>query len=135
MESYFPEHLNRDLLIADWQYDATEAPVETSSIFQSAGYDCLLCPRDKGIPQLRTVISTVKEQHLDGYLHTTWHTLSKGFRYVLLAGVGGFENLDGYDRLAAAVNAASLLRRVLPCGGDYEKAGWNKVQIGEGIWY
>ena len=50
-----------------------------------------------------------------GYLHTTWHTLSKGFRYVLLADVGGFENLDGYDRLAAAANAASLLRKVLPC--------------------
>ena len=47
VESYFPEHLSRDILIADWQYDATEAPVETSSIFQSAGYDCLLCPRDK----------------------------------------------------------------------------------------
>ena len=134
IEAYFLEHLSRDILIADWQYKSPEAPVETASVFQNAGFDCLLCPWDKDVPQLRAVISTVKEQHLDGYLHTTWHTLSKGFRYVLLAGVGGFESIDGYDRSAATANAAALLRKVLPCEGDYEKAGWARHQVGE-IWY
>ncbi len=133
-EAYLLEHLSRDLLIADWQYNAPHAPVETAAVFRAAGFDCLLCPWDKGVPQLQAVVSTIKEQALSGLLHTTWHTLSRGYRYVLLAGVGGFEGIDSYDKLAASSNAASLVRRVMPCGGDYEKAGWSKRQIGE-IWY
>ena len=135
IEAYFLEHLSRDILIADWQYKAPEAPVETASIFQNAGFDCLLCPWDKGIPQLQAVISTVKEQGLDGYLHTTWHTFPKGVALALLAGVSGFEDLDGYTRPVATSNAAALTRRAFPCGGDYERAGWRAVQIGEDMWY
>jgi hypothetical protein len=127
--------LSREVLIADWQYDATVAPVETASVFQAAGFDCLLCPWDKGTAQLNAVLSTAREASLSGYLHTTWHTLSKGYRYVLLAGVGGFEDISTYSRLTASTNAATLLRKVMPCGGVYEKAGWSRVQIGESIWY
>ena len=134
-EEYMLSRLSREVLIADWQYDATVAPVETASVFQAAGFDGLLCPWDKGTAQLNAVLSTVREKSLAGYLHTTWHTLSRGYRYILLAGVGGFEDISTYSRLAASTNAATLLRKVMPCGGVYEKAGWSRVQIGDGIWY
>ncbi|MBQ8432553.1 MAG: family 20 glycosylhydrolase [Clostridia bacterium] len=134
VEAYLLEHLSHDILLADWQYDATEAPVETVSVFQAAGFDCLLCPWDRGVPQLRAVISTTQEQKLTGFLHTTWHTLSKGLYCTLLAGVGGFESIEDYGMLPARTRSAALLRRVMPCGGDYEKAGWSRHQVGE-IWY
>ena len=28
----------KDILIADWQYDARQAPVETASVFKRAGW-------------------------------------------------------------------------------------------------
>jgi hypothetical protein len=133
-EAYMLARLSRDLLIADWQYDAMQAPVETVSVFQNAGFDCILCPWDRGEVQLRAAMRTVKEQALTGYLHTTWHTLTKGIHLTLLAGVGGFESIDQYQKLQARTNTATLLRKVMPCGGIYERAGWSQKQV-DSIWY
>ena len=130
VEKYLLEHLDKRVVIADWQYDAQQAPIETASVFTSAGFDCILCPWDRGRAQLNAALATVKGERLDGYMHTTWHTLSKGTPYVLLAGVGGFEDIENYKTLAALTNTASLLRKVMASGGNYERAGWAKKQIG-----
>ena len=117
------QRLNKDLIFADWQYDATEAPVETASVFKKAGFDCLLCPWDRGIKQMSAVISTVKDQELMGFLHTTWHTLSEGMPYVLYASIGGFEEFKEISR----TYVASFLRKVMFVDGDYSKSGWGKI--------
>ena len=132
-EAYMLEHLSKDLVIADWQYDAKETPVETAAVFSSAGFECLLCPWDRGVPQMNSVISTVSEQSLMGFIHTTWHTLSKGMPYVALAAVGGFESIDKYRTTQIRMYAAALLRKVMPAKGDYTKAGWSKIQVGS-LW-
>lgn len=129
VEEYMLKRLSRDLIIADWQYDAVQAPVETASVFAQAGFDCLLCPWDRGKAQMSAVFSTVKDQSLMGFLHTTWHTLSKGMPYVTRAAIQGFENVD----ISATTYTAALLRRVMPIGGDYTKAGWSKIQV-DSLW-
>lgn len=132
-EAYMIGRLSNNLVIADWQYDAMQAPVETATVFTQAGFDCLLCPWDRGVTQMRAVISTVKERSLAGFLHTTWHTLSKGMPYVTLAAIGGFESIDKGDMTQIYTNTASLLRKVLPADGDYEKSGWSKIQV-DSLW-
>lgn len=129
-ERYMLERLHRDLVIADWQYDAPQAPVETASVFARAGFDCLLCPWDRSEAKMNAVCSTVKQEALWGLLHTTWHTLSNGMPYVTRAGVEGWECTDGVGAVAIHTQTATLLRKVMPIGGDYEKAGWGKFQIG-----
>ena len=129
VEQYMLKRLSRDLIIADWQYDAVQAPVETASAFAQAGFDCLLCPWDRGKAQMSAVFSTVKDQSLMGFLHTTWHTLSKGMPYVTRAAIKGFENVD----ISATTYTAALLRKVMPIGGDYTKAGWSKIQV-DSLW-
>lgn len=121
--------LSRDVIIADWQYDATEAPVETAFVFRDAGFDTLLCPWDRAVDKLNSCLSTVKDARLYGLLHTTWHTLSKGMPYVMLAALGGFESIEGIRASRVASKAASLLRKVYFADGDYEKSGWAKSQI------
>ncbi len=133
VERYLLEHLCRDVIIADWQYDAIQAPIETVNTFKQAGFDCLLCPWDKGIAQTSSAFSTIKEQTLMGVLHTTWHTLSKGMPYVTLAAVGGFENIDKCKMPPIRTYSAALLRKVMPTNGDYAKAGWSKIQI-DNLW-
>lgn len=132
-ERYTLNRLNKDVLIADWQYNAEQVPVETASVFTQAGFDCLLCPWDRGSSQTCAVISTVKEQSLAGFLHTTWHTLSKGMPYVAFVAVGGFENIDKNQFKNMRLHTAVLLRKVMPIDGDYAKAGWSKIQV-DSLW-
>ncbi len=129
IEQYMLERLHRSVVMADWQYDAVQAPVETAAVFRRAGFDCMLCPWDRGPEQMRAVIETVKAESLMGVLHTTWHTLSKGMPYVATAARGCFESLENFNRLSARTNTATLLRRVMPSGGEYAKSGWSRIQI------
>ncbi len=126
---YFLSRLSRDVVIADWQYDCVEFPVETSSVFQNAGFTCLLCPWDRGKAQTTAVLSTIKTQKLNGLLHTTWHTLSRGMPYVTAAAVGCFEDIENRTFDELRTGSAALLRKVMPVCGDYAKAGFSKFQV------
>ncbi len=127
-EQYMLTHLSRDIIIADWQYDAPEAPVETAFVFHEEGFDTMLCPWDRSVPKLNSCLSTVKNEHLYGLIHTTWNTLSKGMPYVMLAAVGSFEKTEGIRASHFAPNAASLVRKVYFVDGDHEKAGWSNFR-------
>ncbi len=122
---YMLSRLSRDIVIADWQYDATEAPVQTASVFTEAGFDCLLCPWDRGNKHMNAMIETVKAQSLMGFMHTTWHTLSTGMPFVTAAAVGGFDSF----KVLCGTYTAALYRKVMFVDGDYTKAGWSKKQI------
>ena len=76
---------------------------------------------------MNAALSTVKDQVLCGLLHTTWHTLTNGMPYVAMAAAGCFGEEGVRKRLTAT---AALLRKVMPIGGDYQKAGWSKNQVG-----
>ena len=132
-EQYMLKRLSKDLIIADWQYDAVQSPVETAATFSQENFECLLCPWDRGFPQMRAVISTVKEQSLVGFLHTTWHTLSRGMPYVTLAAISSFESIDKCEMTQTRTYTAALLRKVMPTGSDYAKAGWSKIQV-DNLW-
>ena len=122
---YMLSRLDRNIIIADWQYDATEAPVETAAVFANAGFDCLLCPWDRGNKNMRAMISTAKDQALMGIMHTTWHTLSIGMPFVTCAAVGSFDSF----KVIEGTYTAALYRKVMFVDGDYTKAGWSKKQI------
>ncbi len=128
-EAYMLERLCKDLIIADWQYDAKQSPVETAEVFTRASFDCLLCPWDRGVPQMSSVVSTVSEQSLMGFMHTTWHTLASGTLYVALAAVMGFDGIGVCTMREVRANSAALLRKVMLAEGDYEKAGWSRREI------
>jgi len=132
-EKYMLDRLSRDIVIADWQYDAVQSPVETASTFMKAGFDCLLCPWDRGVAQMNSVISTIKEQTLKGFLHTTWHTLSNGMSYITLMAARGFDKCECSKDIRMNTYTAALLRKVLPAEGDYSRSGWSKIQVGD-LW-
>ena len=126
---YLLSRLGKDIVIADWQYNSVEFPLETASVFQKAGFNCLLCPWDRGKAQTTAALSTIKTQKLNGLLHTTWHTLSSGMPYVTVAAVGCFEDIENRTLDELQTGSAALLRKVMPSCGDYAKAGWSKIQV------
>ena len=129
-EAYMLERLDKNIVIADWQYHATEAPVETTAVFTKAGFRCLICPWDRSTGKLTACLETAKQECLMGVLHTTWHTLSLGMPYVIMAAEGCYDG--GLRKKASSIyktTTASLLRKVYPVEGDYHKAGWSKEQL------
>jgi hypothetical protein len=130
VEEYLLSRLDKEIIIADWQYDAKYFPVETASVFTDAGFDCMLCPWDTGSSVVEACIMTARDKSLMGIMHTTWHTLSSGMHYVLLSAVKSFDSECDFDSTRARTYSATLLRKVMPSGGDYQRSGWSRHQIG-----
>ena len=131
LEQMILSALDRNIIIADWQYSVRESPVETALIFKEAGFDTVICPWDRTCGDSVTpCVDTAKKHGLFGVMHTTWNTLSKGMPDVAKTAFEAWT--DGrYDNLFAffVTNTAKILRRVYPVNGDYEKAGWSKKQV------
>lgn len=126
------KRLSKRILVADWQYDAPHAPVETVSVFQRAGFKTVLCPWDRGQREVSAAVKTAYDEGLCGILHTTWHTLSCGIFRTVQAAVESFEGArEREDTRFYRLGCARILRRVQPAGGEYRRAGWAKKQVGE----
>ncbi len=124
-EAYMLQRLDRRIIIADWQYDAKYAPVETSAVFTRAGFDCMICPWDRSVENVRACIGTAVADGLAGMIHTTWHTLSTGTPQAALSAVSCFEQEPPLDHYACA----ELMRKANFVAGGYRRAGWGKWQI------
>ena len=107
--------------------------METAAVFTRAGFDCMLCPWDRGPKPMQACTKTAKDDALFGLLHTTWHTLSKGITYVSLAAKGCFEDISDINYASICTATAALLRKIFPANGDYRKAGFAKKQI-DTVW-
>ena len=129
--NYFISRLDKSLVIADWQYNSNEAPVETAFVFLEAGFDTLICPWDRSLPRLNSCVKTAKENNMFGIIHTTWHTLSFGAPFILLASVNCFEDNPDYDSYKSQTYSAALMRKVMPSEGAYERSGWSKRQTND----
>lgn len=128
-EQFMVGLLDKRILIADWHYTATEAPVESYEVFKKAGFDSVMCPWDRGVTQMLAITETIKQNDLFGLLHTTWHTLTTGMYAVSLAAIECFGSFGTRSRTGLRTHTAELWRKVLPVEGDYEMAGWKIHQI------
>lgn len=128
------EKLDRNCVIADWQYNVSEAPVETALVFKEAGFDVMLCPWDElcNPRSIDACCDTVIDNNLFGVMHTTWHTLTFGMPDVTKCSELslGIKNPDNSHRYYGP-RTASLLRKVYFVDGDYEKSGWAQYEIKE----
>lgn len=132
--SFMLSKLDKNVLLADWQYDACRFPVETSLYLKEKGFSVLLCPWDRGMNRTNACLETAKIHGLDGILHTTWHTLSSGMPYVAKTARGcflpaGAKDMRDENQAFHFNKTAEILRKVYPCGGDYRKSGWSKKEI------
>ena len=126
--------LDRNIIIADWQYNVKESPVETALIFKNAGFDTILCPWDftAGCDSVSPCADTAIKYGLFGLMHTTWNTLSVGMRDVSKAAFKAWSaDSMTLPHSFFATNTAKIMRKVYPVNGDYTKAGWAKKQIAE----
>ncbi len=131
-EKFFLEHLDKRMVIGDWQYTCPCYPVETSKIFVDAGFDVLICPWDRGWKQIKACVDTAMDG-LYGIMHTTWHTINNGYPYLNYVservwGVKEAEDLEDVHTYQYC-KTATVLRKAYSINGNYEKTGFGEKQI------
>lgn len=124
--------LNKNIIIADWQYGRYHENWKTSEKFKNYGFNTVCCPWDNK-DNIDSAIRTVKEYCLFGIIHTTWHSLFKGFSEMVYAGVVsyGAENKNLSD--IRSFYCAHLARMAMTSNGEYEKCGWSEKMTGPGL--
>lgn len=126
-------HLNKNIIIADWQYSLTCQQWKSAQMLSSKGFDIICCPWDN-IENAKSAIDTVQSLNLYGIMHTTWHTLFSGFPAMVFSGKSSW-NKSAYmiHKKEGYHYCASIVRKVCPANGDYEKAGWSEKMTGPGL--
>ncbi len=126
-EEYMLERVDRSIIIADWQYNCRQYPVETALTLQKHGFQVLLCPWDRSYDSEISCLETVKKHSLCGIMHTTWHTLSKHLPNITGVAVSSWGETDFR---ALPYKTAALMRKTYFVDGNYTRAGWAKQEIG-----
>ena len=126
------KNLDRNIIIADWQYRLHNETWKTSKNLKDNNFDVVCCPWDNRT-NITEALNTVNSNKLFGIIHTTWHTLYSGFREMIYAGTVSYgtrkENPDDILRFYCA----SIARKALPSYGEYEKCGWSEKMTGPGL--
>ncbi len=131
---YMLSLLSKDVIMADWQYDCPHSPVETALFLKESGFTTMLCPWDVSLQKSDACVNTVKENELYGLIHTTWHTLSSGMMYVGKVARSFYndgEDSRDHDHPLHLTHMAEILRKAYFANGDYHKAGWSKIEVGD----
>lgn len=124
------DSLSRDIVIADWHYDVTKGDVSTLGHFRERGFETLACPWNSP-GNIRTLARAAAENQGAGLLMTTWHHLAQSIPTMAYAAncawskdqvALGMRQCD-WSLMRAAT--ATLLRKLVPPGGQFDRAGWN----------
>lgn len=131
-QDFMLSQLDKNIILADWQYYCKTAPVETSLVFKKAGFNVLLCPSDNGALAVNSCVDTVKTEKMYGVMQTTWHTLALGTPNVGKTACDCWnEQLKGDtdDFGFYRSHSAGVMRKTNFARGKYKKTGWSKVQV------
>ncbi len=129
------EGLEKDIIIADWQYNITADSWQSSKLLEGKGFDVICCPW-QGDDNLNSAIKTVSDDKHFGAMKTTWNTLFErgdGIPALMYFGLGtyGDSTFEKYKNrvyfIAERVHVA--FRKTSPELVPYEDCGWRKNNV------
>ena len=129
IQEIFINKLTRSVIIADWQYNAVNYPLETSLFFKENGFEVLACPWDRSDENIKIISETVKNNDLLGVIHTTWNTLESqnGARRMASAAAAYWQEDSEVVSLEwARVELSAVMRKIDFPNGDYINSGWKR---------
>ncbi len=119
------EKFPKGAIICDWQYFVKQPPFKSSEYFVSNNILTAVCPwlDQTGV---RSAVETLKQLNTYAYIQTTWNRV-----FSLGSLIGIFESyyqMFEVDKRAGKIgsylNDATMLRKICPPKGKYERAGW-----------
>lgn len=126
------DRISKKIVIADWHYGVTKGDVPTLALFKEKGFDTLACPWNLA-GNIRTLARGAKANG-SGYLMTTWHHLAQSIPLLpLVAACTWSKNetapdLRQMEGSLVRATTASLLRKLVPAEGRFDRAGWNPFE-------
>ena len=122
--------LPSDVVICDWQYFVKQAPWVSTEYFRSKGVKVMVCPWFDKVG-VDTAIATAGEFDCFGMIQTTWDKLFAPGTLSFLFNT--YYTIFGIDRSLPKTGSnlanASLLRKIWFADGDYESAGWLRLDV------
>ncbi len=126
--------LAKNMIIDDWQYTVSGDAEDTVKYIleKREPENVILTPWD-GFPNIRGRCAIAKKYELLGVIDSTWNTVYNDLKFMIYAACQMWqEDMDYTDICNWEVIkcfAAQNLRKLLPCGGDYEKAGFLRTEL------
>ena len=127
------DRISRKIVIADWHYGVTK-DVPTLAHFRERGLETIACPWNSAA-NIRALAKAAVANNSAGLLMTTWHHLVQSIptlHYTAacvwskdLAALGLRQAEGSLSRAATA----SILRKLVPADGKFERAGWNTFEL------
>lgn len=128
--------LDKDIIIADWQYNTHSTSWSTSKLLKEKGFDVICCPWDID-ENINGAIKTAADDGLFGIMETTWDRLfeNRGISSIFYLGLGAYGD-STFEKYRCHVfyiveRAHTAFRKTAPKLVPYEESGWrrNNVQI------
>ena len=127
--------LDKDILIADWQYNTISQNWATARLLKEKGFEVICCPWNLADENLNGSISTITENNLYGLMETTWNTPLTGrglgsMMYLGLKASGdhSFKRFDGHVGYIVE-RTHTTFRKISGKFESYDKCGWHATQV------
>ncbi len=126
------DRISRKIVIADWHYGVTKGDVPTLALFKEKGFETLACPWNSA-GNIRTLARGARANG-SGYLMTTWHHLPQSIPLLPLVATCTWSkdpaapDLPQMGGSVLRATIASLLRKLVPAEGRFDRAGWNPFE-------
>jgi len=116
-------------VFVDWEYSVKKAPISSVIYFKDLGID-IMGASWFDVENASAHIDTVSKGNLFGYMHTTWHTVSRDLPNIIpIASKLGASLPVWKDESNDQMTVSTLLRAVALEKADYRLHGWLKNQI------
>lgn len=125
--------LDKDIIIADWEYTIYNGIWKSSQKLSEAGFDVVCCPwnNEKNVD---SAVETAAGANLYGIIETTWNSLHlNGFRTMVYAGAISYDESRKNYADIFHFYCAYIARKAMPAYGKYEKGGWSERMTGAGL--
>lgn len=126
------DQISREIVINDWHYDVRGA-IPTLPHFRERGFETIACPWNAAA-NMNALARAALANKSHGMLMTTWHHLTRSipaFHHAAACmwsrDLAALSLPQAEGSLPVAATAA-LLRKLVPSGGRFDRAGWSPFE-------
>ncbi len=119
--------IDKDIIIADWEYWNTKRFNVTTKYFMDKGFDTVVCPWLEN-ENVLSLDADAKELKAYGILQTTWQDLPSWLSKATFAASCAWQEGEEEPYYAVTENAA-ILRNLYDTKGDFISSGWNINEV------
>ena len=121
--------LDKNTVFVDWEYSTSQAPISSVIYFKDLGID-IMGASWFDVGNAYAHIDTVAKNNLFGYMHTTWHTISKDLPNIVPIAKKLGATLPAWESESnEQMILSTLLRYVTIEKTDYFSSGYIRKQI------